>query len=161
VITNIYNKKTKGPTLMESFTATGKLIFLTTKGVRCDTAHIDTILKFLPHTHQSTCLHRHSSLLQWFSKLFIPRTNGLVCGRVLCVLCTKCRLHSNHRITRVILHTQNDFSLGAAIFLLHTLASPSVRNVNYDEKQLSGVGDWVVPSIYTGFVNMCPTVFLS
>ena len=27
VITNIYNKKTKGPTLMEFFTATGKLIF--------------------------------------------------------------------------------------------------------------------------------------
>jgi len=27
VITNIYNKKTKGPTLMEMFTATGKLIF--------------------------------------------------------------------------------------------------------------------------------------
>ena len=25
VITNIYNKKTKGPTLMEMFTATGKL----------------------------------------------------------------------------------------------------------------------------------------
>jgi hypothetical protein len=25
VITDIYNKKTKGPTLMESFTATGKL----------------------------------------------------------------------------------------------------------------------------------------
>ena len=27
VITNIYNKKTKGPILMELFTATGKLIF--------------------------------------------------------------------------------------------------------------------------------------
>ena len=27
VITNIYNKKTKGPTLMEFFTATGKLNF--------------------------------------------------------------------------------------------------------------------------------------
>ena len=27
VITNIYNKKTKGPTLKELFTATGKLIF--------------------------------------------------------------------------------------------------------------------------------------
>ena len=27
VITNIYNKKTKGSTLMELFTATGKLIF--------------------------------------------------------------------------------------------------------------------------------------
>ena len=38
VITNIYNKKTKGPTLMELFTATGKLekIFLDKKrDVRC------------------------------------------------------------------------------------------------------------------------------
>jgi hypothetical protein len=37
VITNIYNKKTKGPTLMELFTATGKLKndFLTTRNVRC------------------------------------------------------------------------------------------------------------------------------
>ena len=36
-ITNIYNKKTKGPTLMEFFTATGKLkvFFLTTRDVRC------------------------------------------------------------------------------------------------------------------------------
>jgi hypothetical protein len=36
VITNIYNKKAKGPTLMELFTATGKLkTFLTTRDVRC------------------------------------------------------------------------------------------------------------------------------
>ena len=36
VITNIYNKKTKGPTLMELFTATGELIFFwTTTDVRC------------------------------------------------------------------------------------------------------------------------------
>jgi len=38
VITNIYNQKTKGPTLMEFFTATGKLkkfFFLTTRDVRC------------------------------------------------------------------------------------------------------------------------------
>ena len=37
VITNIYNKKTKGPTLMELFTATGKLkkFFLATRDVRC------------------------------------------------------------------------------------------------------------------------------
>jgi len=37
VITNIYNKKTKGPTLMELFTATGKpkKFFLTTRSVRC------------------------------------------------------------------------------------------------------------------------------
>jgi len=38
VITNIYNKKAKGPTLMEFFTATGKLksiFFFTTRDVRC------------------------------------------------------------------------------------------------------------------------------
>ena len=37
MITNIYNKKTKGPTLMELFTATGKLktFFVTTRDVRC------------------------------------------------------------------------------------------------------------------------------
>ena len=37
VITNIYNKKTKGPTLMELFTATGKLkkLFLKTGDVLC------------------------------------------------------------------------------------------------------------------------------
>jgi hypothetical protein len=44
VITNIYNKKTKGPTLIELFTATGKLkFFFTTRDVRCVTrdAHIE------------------------------------------------------------------------------------------------------------------------
>jgi hypothetical protein len=37
VITNIYNKKTKGPTLMELFTTTEKMktFFLTTRNVRC------------------------------------------------------------------------------------------------------------------------------
>jgi len=35
-------------------------------------------------------------------------------------------------------NTHNDFFPGAAIFSLHTLASPSGRNVNYDEKQLTG-----------------------
>ena len=37
VITNIYNKKTKGPTLMDIFTATGKQknFFLTTRDVQC------------------------------------------------------------------------------------------------------------------------------
>jgi hypothetical protein len=37
VITNIYNKKSKGPTVMELFTATGKQkkFFLTTRDVQC------------------------------------------------------------------------------------------------------------------------------
>jgi len=66
MITNIYNKKTKGPALMEFFTATGKMIkiFLTTRDVRLcttgDKAHIDEIFKFLPHTcqHVDTCVAR-------------------------------------------------------------------------------------------------------
>ena len=63
VITNIYNRETKGPTSMELFTATRKLknffkkkldIFdVCTTG---DTAHIDTIFKFLPHTRQHGCI---------------------------------------------------------------------------------------------------------
>jgi hypothetical protein len=63
VITNIYNKKTKGPTLMELFTATGKLkkFFLQlemfdvcTTG---DKVHIDTMFTFLPQTRQHVCIH--------------------------------------------------------------------------------------------------------
>ena len=114
MITNICNKKTKGPTLMELFTATRKLkkgfFFLPklemfdvcTAG---DKAHIDTIFKFLPHTRQHGCFLLAQT--PSFRKLFISRTNGLDCGRVLCILCTKCTLHSNHRLTRVIVqHTK-------------------------------------------------------
>ena len=62
VITDIYNKKTKGPTLIELFTATGKLkkVFLTTLDFDVcttgDTAHIDTIFKILQHTQQHGCI---------------------------------------------------------------------------------------------------------
>ena len=62
VITNIYSKKTKGPTLMELFTATGKLkkvFFFTTRDFRCvhhgwhGTHRYD--IQVLA-THASTCL---------------------------------------------------------------------------------------------------------
>ena len=69
VITNIYNKKTKGPTLMKLFTATRKPnFFLTTRDVRCvhhgwhGTHRYDTQVLA---THASTWVHRYSSLLQW------------------------------------------------------------------------------------------------
>jgi hypothetical protein len=61
-ITNIYNKKTKRPTLMELFTDTGKLkkffwqlemFDVCTTG---DTVHINKIFKFLPHTRQYGCI---------------------------------------------------------------------------------------------------------
>ena len=58
VITNIYNKKTKGPNLMEFFTATGKLNFFFWQLQMFDvcttgnTAHNDTLFKFLSHSRQ-------------------------------------------------------------------------------------------------------------
>jgi hypothetical protein len=139
VITNIYNKETKGPTLMELFTATGKLkkCFLQlemfdvcTTG---DTAHIDTIFKFLPHTHQHGCI----DIPHCCNCLYHARMVLSVGGWVPCLLCTEYTLHSNHRLTVWYSYTQNGFSPGAAIFSLHTLASPSSTNVTYDEKQLS------------------------
>ena len=112
VIKNIYNKNTKGPTLMELFTATGKLkklfffSFFTTRDIRCvhygwhGTHRYD--IQVLA-THASTWVHRYSSLLQWSVAL---GQRGDV-AMVLCVLCTKWKLHSNHRLIRVIFqHTK-------------------------------------------------------
>ena len=121
-----------------------------------DTAHIDTIFTFLPHTHASTWVHRYSSMLQWSVPLG-QRGHVAMVGRILCM---KCTLHSNHRLTRVIFQHTKGLSLEAAIFSLRTLASPSGRNVNYDEKQLNGEKNWVVPSTCMCFVNTCPAVFL-
>ena len=140
VITNNCNKKTKGPTLMELFTVTGKLkkrFFLTTRDVRCvhhgwHGTHLYDIQVLA--THASTWVHRYSLLLQWSVPLG-QRGHVAIVGRI---LCTKCTLHSNHRLTRVIFQHTKDFSPGAAIFSLHTLASSSGRNVKYDEKNLLG-----------------------
>jgi len=133
--------------------------FLTTLDIRCvhhwwhGTHRYD--IQVLA-THASTWMHRYSSLLQWSVPLG-QRGHVAMVGRILCM---KCTLHSNHRLTAWYCNTQNDFSPWATIFSLHTLASPSGKNVTYDEKQLTGEKNWVVPSICTGFVNTCPTVFL-
>jgi len=163
VITNIYNKKTKGPTLMELFTATGKLKKFFFDNYRCSmcappvTRHTSIRYSSSCHTHASKWVHLYSTLLQWSMPLG-QRGHLAMVGQILCM---KCTLHSNHRLTVWYSNTQNDFSPGAAIFSLHKLAPPSGRNVNYDEKQLTGGNNfWVVPSICTGLVNMCPTGFL-
>jgi hypothetical protein len=140
VITNIHNKKPKRPTLMELFTATGKLkkfLFLTTRDIRCvhhgwhGTHRYD--IQVLT-THASTWVHRYSSLLQWSvssgQRGHVGRSFAYFARNARCTLTTDLLVwYSN---------TQNDFSPKAAIFSLHTLASPSGRNVNYDEKQLTG-----------------------
>jgi len=144
VITNIYNNKTKRPTLMELFTATGKLnkFFLIqlemfdvcTTG---DTAHIDTIFKFLLHTSVNTgafCLHRHPVSLNCSYHARIV----LSVGGSFAYFARNTRCTATTDLLVWYCNTQNDFSTGATIFSLHTLASPSGRNVNYDEKQLTG-----------------------
>ena len=56
VITNIYNKETIGPSLVELFTATEKVkkffwqLEIFDVCTKDDTAHIYKIVKFLPHT---------------------------------------------------------------------------------------------------------------
>ena len=150
VITNIYNKKTKGPTLMELFTATGKLkkVFLTNRDFRCvhhgwhGTHRYD--IQILA-THASTWVYRYFSLLRWSMAL---GQRGLVGGsfpyfarNARCILTTHLLVwYSN---------IQNDFSPRDAIFSLHTLASPCGRNVSYDKKQLIGkqIFELFLPSV--------------
>ena len=111
VITNIYNKKTKGPTLMELFKSTGKQksFFLTTRDVRCvhhwwhGTHRYD--IQVLA-THASTWVFSACTDTQ-FQQIVYTTHKWSCLRRVLRVLCTKCTLHSNHRLTRVIFqHTK-------------------------------------------------------
>jgi hypothetical protein len=69
VITNIYNKKTKVPTLMEFFTGTGKLKKFYHGWHGTHRYNIQVLA-----THASTWVHRYSSLLQWS----VPQTRIIV-----------------------------------------------------------------------------------
>ena len=122
-----------------------------------DTAHIDTIFRFLTFvnpmcswikldvfdwknlhfvyiqvlaTHASTWVHRYSSLLPLGQRGHVGGSFAYFVRNARCTVTTELLVR--------YCNTQNDFSPGAAIFSLHTLASPSGRNVNYDEKQLTG-----------------------
>jgi hypothetical protein len=124
MITNIYNKKTKGPNLMELFTATGKLkqFFLTTTDVRFvhhgwhGTYRYDILVLA---THASTWVHQYSSLLlQWPLSLGQWGHSGesfAYFARNAC--CTV-----NTDLIVWYSNTQNDFSPIAAIFSIHKLA---------------------------------------
>jgi hypothetical protein len=88
LFTNIYNKKTKGPTLMVLFMATEKLkkffwqlekIDVCTTG---DTAHIHTIFKFLPHM----CQHGHINILYCCNDPCLRGHMEMVGRTVYCVL---------------------------------------------------------------------------
>jgi hypothetical protein len=157
-----FNSGFKG--LMELFTATGKLESpLPARDVRCvhhgwHGTHRYDIQALVTHAWRPLdfCLHRHP-----------VSVNCLYHARIVLSVGGSFEYFArNARCTVTIdllvwySNTQNDF-FGAAIFSLYILASPRGRNVNYDEKELTGGKNcWVVPSIYTGFINMCPTGFL-
>jgi len=119
VITNIYNKKTKEPTLMEVFMWNWNVL-LTTSDVRCvhhgwhGTHRYD--IQVLA-TYASTWLHRYFSLLLW-SVPIAQRGHVAMVGRI---LCTKCTLHSNHILTRVIFqHTKRLLSRSGHFLITYT-----------------------------------------
>jgi len=107
-----------------------------------DTVHIDMILKFLPHTRQHGCiniLHCCSDLCLYFSEVTWQWWDEYFARNARCTVTTEWLVwYSN---------TQN-FSRGAAIFSLRTLALPSGRNVNYDETQITGEKIFLICSSY-------------
>jgi hypothetical protein len=142
MITNISNNKTKGPTLMELFTATVKL-------KKSSFWQLELFVDFfwlcrkLDRTRSASssgvngrpldfCLHRHPVTVDC---LYHARM-------VLSVGCSFAYFARNARctITTDLLvwysNTQNDFSPGVTVFSLHTLASPSDRNANNKKKKL-------------------------
>jgi hypothetical protein len=146
VFTNIYNKKTKGPTLIDLFTATGKLkqLVLTNIDIRYvhhgwhGTHRYD--IQVLA-THTSTWVHRYSSLFAQtplsVNCLYHARM-VLSVGRSFAYFAQNARCTVTTDLLVWYSSTQKDFYPGAAICSLHTLASPSGRNLNYDKK----TSDW-------------------
>jgi hypothetical protein len=92
--------------------------------------------------------------------LFIPRTNGLFCWWVHCVLCKKFALHSNHRLNRVIFPTHKTTSPPERPFShyvhSHRLATEMWTTM---KNNLLGEKNWVVPSNCTDFGNTFPRGF--
>jgi hypothetical protein len=143
VITNIYNKKTKGLTLIELSTATGKLkkLLLITRDIRCahhkwHSTHRYNIqvfsavngrpLDFCLHIHPVSvnCLNHPQMVLSVGGSF--PNFARNACFTVTTDLLVS---YSN---------PQNDFSPGAAIFSPHTLAWPSSKMWTTKKNNLLG-----------------------
>ena len=109
LITNIYNKKTKGHALMGLFTATGKLKKFFLDNYRYSMC-APRVIRHTPMQFSSSCHTRVKTGESIFFNSTMIRGFGSsrTCRLVLCVLCTKCTLHSDHRLTHVIFqHTKH------------------------------------------------------
>ena len=146
VITDIYNKKTKGPTLIELFTATGKQKKFFFDNNICSmcappvTRHTSIRYSSSCHTHASTWVHRYSSLLHRHpvsvNCLYHARMILSVGGSfAYCARNARCTVNtellcdiSTHKTTS---HPELPFSD-------YILTSPSVRNVHTMKKLVGG-----------------------
>ena len=102
-----------------------------------DTAHIDTIFKFLSHTRVNMgdfCLHRHSvSVNCLYHTRMVLSVGGSFAYFARNARCTV----TTDLLCDIPTH-ETTSPPGVAIFSLHTLASPSGTNVNCDKKKLTG-----------------------
>jgi hypothetical protein len=165
VITNIYNKKTKGPTIMELFTATGKLkkFFLTTRDVRFvhhgwhGTHRYD--IQVLAE-HASKWVHRYSSLLQWSVPLGQRSHVVLSVGGPFAYFARNARCTVTTNLLVWYSNTQTTSPPEQPFFHYIKSHRLAVEMWTTIKKNLLGETFWVVPSICAGFVYTCPTVFL-
>jgi len=168
MITNIYNKKTKGPTLMELFTASQpqenwKSFFWQLEMFNVymmgDMAHIDMIFKFLPHTHQHGCFllaqtpisvncMYHAQMVLAVGKSFAYFAWNARCTVITDLLVCDIPTHK--------MLSPPEWAFSHYIHSHHLLAEICTTIKN----NLLGKNFWVVPSVCTVFVNTCPTVFL-
>jgi hypothetical protein len=161
MITNIYNNKTIGPTLIEVFTATGKLkkFYLTTRYVRC--VHHGW------HGTRSTsspavngppldfCLHRHPVSVNC---LYHARM-VLSVGGSFAYFARNARCTATTDLLMWYSNTRNDLSPERP-FSHYTHSHRLAAEMWTTMKNILLGGGIVVTSICTGFVNTCPTVFL-
>jgi len=127
---------------MELFTATGKLFFffLTTSEFRCvhhwwHGTHRYDIQVLATYTRQHDASIFFTATMIRVFRLAMSHGNGGTNNFVYFASNARCAVTTD--LLMWYSNTQNEFSPAATIFSLHTLASPSGRNVNYDENQLS------------------------
>ena len=166
VITNIYNKKTKGPTLMELFKVIGKLkkffFFFFWRLEMFDMC--TTVTRHLSLRYSSSCDTRvHMGASIFFTATMIRafrsarsrgngRTNTLhemyVAQQPQTYSCDISTHKTNSPPERPFSHYIHSHHLAIEMWT-------TMKN-----NLLGRGGGLVVPSICTGFVNTCPTVFI-
>jgi hypothetical protein len=163
VIINIYNKKTKGPTLMELFTATRKLFFY---NYRCSVC-APRVTRHTSIRYSSSC-HTHTHTRQ--------RVNAIFCTAVMIPAFTSARSRGNCRTNTLHeMHVAQWPQTYTCDIPKHRTTSPPERPFSHHIRSHRLVAElwtrmknnllgkknlWFVLSICTCFVNTCPTVFL-